>query len=59
MQLNDYNTLLAVIGGLGHSAVTRLHKTMELLSVEDQLVRSFSLFLLPYLFILNHLYPVK
>ena len=45
MQLNDYNTLLAVIGGLGHSAITRLHKTIELLSVEDQLV-SILLFLL-------------
>ena len=41
MQLNDYNTLLAVIGGLGHSAITRLHKTIELLSVEDQLVSIF------------------
>lgn len=58
MQLNDYNTLLAVIGGLGHSAITRLHKTIELLSVEDQLV-SILLFLLLYLFILNHLYLVK
>lgn len=58
MQLNDYNTLLAVIGGLGHSAITRLHKTIELLSVEDQLVSIF-LFLLLYLFILNHLYLVK
>lgn len=58
MQLNDYNTLLAVIGGLGHSAITRLHKTIELLSVEDQLVSIF-LFLLLYLFILNHLYLGK
>ena len=58
MQLNDYNTLLAVIGGLGHSAITRLHKTIELLSVEDQLV-SILLFLLLYLFILNHLHLVK
>ena len=58
MQLNDYNTLLAVIGGLGHSAITRLHKTIELLSVEDQLV-SILLFLLLYLVILNHLYLVK
>ena len=58
MQLNDYNTLLAVIGGLGHSAITRLHKTMELLSIEDQLV-SIYLFLLLDLFILDHLYLVK
>lgn len=58
MQLNDYNTLLAVIGGLGHSAVTRLHKTMELLSIEDQLVSNY-LFLLLDPFVLDHLCLVK
>jgi len=36
-ELNDYNTLLAVTGGLGHSCINRLHKTIELLSVEDKL----------------------
>jgi len=37
VELNDYNTLLAVIGGLGHSALTRLQKTKELLSNADKL----------------------
>merc|ERR1719354_913843 len=37
LELHDYNTLLAVIGGLGHSAMSRLRKTRDHLSMEDKL----------------------
>ena len=37
LELHDYNTLLAVIGGLGHSAMSRLRKTRDYLSMEDKL----------------------
>ncbi|XP_065655585.1 RAS guanyl-releasing protein 2-B isoform X3 [Hydra vulgaris] len=37
LKLNDFNAVMAVVGGLGHSALLRLNKTKEFLSPEDKL----------------------
>lgn len=41
--LLNYNSLMAVIGGICHSAISRLYKTNLHLSVEDQKVTNFCL----------------
>lgn len=39
LKLRNYNSLMAVVGGLTHSSMARLHKTLSHLSSDNQRVR--------------------